>query len=186
MEELILNKLSKKGKADFTSLRYDLPITTDFKPAFENLQKLKLVLSEKQNNETIYFLSQDGIDANIKGLEKWAEEKIYNKTNERSFILTKCISSIEIKALRSLENKGLIYEVEKGKYKIVPNKKFNLTPSKNTTSKKILNNKKEKFYKLITKHIAWWILFLFSFLAIIEYRFHYVANGWEYIINYIK
>ena len=184
MEELILKKLLKRGKADFMSLRYDLPITTDFKPAFENLQKLKLILSEKQNNETIYFLSQDGIDANIKGLEKWAEEKVYNEIKERCFGLTKDTSSIEIKALRNLEDEGFIYEVEKRKYKVVPQRKFNLKTDKITTpEKKSSNNRKKSRWSLILKYLGWWIILLLTFLAIIEYKFHYVANGWEWIIN---
>jgi len=39
---------------------------------------------------------------------------------------------------------------------------------------------------LIFKYIGWWIILLLAFLAIIEYKFHYVANGWEWIINNIN
>ncbi|NLP59329.1 hypothetical protein [Lutibacter sp. B1] len=187
MEELILKKLLKRGKADFMSLRYDLPITTEFKPAFENLQKLKLIEFEKQNNEMIYFLSQDGIDASIKGLDRWAKEKVYNEIKERCFGLTKDTSSIEIKALRDLEDEGFIYESEKRKYKVVPQRKLNINNNKdNSIEKKTSNNRKKGFLSMIFKNIGWWIILIITILGIIEYRFHYIANGWEWILNNIN
>ena len=187
MEELILKKLLKRGKADFMSLRYDLPITTDFKPAFEKLQELKLIESEEQNKETIYFLSQDGIDANIKGLDNWAQEKVYTEIKDRCFGLTKDTTSIEIKALRNLEDEGFIYEVEKRKYKVVPQKKFSLKTDKVIPpEKKTSNNGKKSWWSLILKYISWWIILIITFFGIIEYKYHYLANGWEWIINKIN
>lgn len=182
MEELILKKLLKRKKADFMSLRYDLPITIEFKPAFENLQRLKLIESEVKNDETFYYLSQDGIEANAKGLDRWAKEKVFNKIKERTFILTKGISAIEIKALRDLENEGFIYESEKRRYKIVPERNFNLNNS-NSLENKTSNNRKKRISIFSLKNISWWVIFIISLLGIIEYRFHYLANFWEWILN---
>lgn len=192
MEERILKRLLKRGNTDFMSLRYDFPMITEFGPAFENLEKLKLIESIEKNNITLISLTDNGIMANIKGLEKWAEEKVYSDIKNRCFTLTKNTSSIEIKALRNLEDEGYIYEAEKRKYKINPQnkliiQKFNSTALENkavinTTNSWKINKIK---WKSILNTFGWWIMLLLAFLGIIEYKFNYLASAWEWFINKI-
>lgn len=190
MEKLILKRLLKRGKTDFLTLRYDFPITPEFAPAFENLEKLELIESEKKNNETLISLTPKGIDANIKGLEKWAEKKVYSEIKDNCFGLTKDTSSIEINALRNLEGKGFILEVENSKYKVNPqkkliSKKINLTTSDKRSVPYSTSPKKRKKtnWKMILKPFLWLITLIISVLAIIENKYHYVTSAWEWILN---
>ncbi|MDT0691576.1 hypothetical protein RM549_17425 [Salegentibacter sp. F188] len=189
MEEKILKRLLKRGETDFMIFRGDLPFTGEFKPAYENLKKLKLIETRSVNNESKVSLTIDGLDANKKGLKNWVEEKVYTEIKNREFVLTKETTALELGVLRDLEDKGFVYEYDKRKYKVTSNKPLNLKKEKipqQTPKIEKPNKPKRKInWNKIFQTLGYFLTLAVALLGIIEYKFHYVSTFWEWIIENI-
>ena len=188
MENKILQKLSKRGPTDFMVLRPDFPYTSEFPASYKNLLKLNLIEEKRVDNDTIVQLTLDGVEAAHKGINKWAENKVFDEIKKRKFVLTKDMSDVELNALRCLEDNEKVYEVEKRRYRVVPGKSSNQnikTDSNESTKRVKSNNKIQTFKKnggLLIKVLAWVFMAIIAILTILEPEYHYVSNIWKEII----
>ena len=176
MEEQILRKLSKLKKVDFQTFRADFPLTPDFKSSYENLKDLELI----SENVDYIQLSLNGIDATNRGLKNWTKEKVYSDIKNANFAITKDLPRLELQALNELEHEGFVYNAGMRRYKLVPKMNYTIKPKEIETSD---NSSKKNNIISVFKHIGWWVLFILGLFAAIEYRFHYLANIWEWLFS---
>lgn len=118
MEEEILEKLHDSGQTDFMIFRSYFPLSPKFRIAYENLKDLKLLEEVSFKNITFVNLSDEGVEASLKGIESWVEQKVYEDIKEGKFTLNKSITRLEVEALQRLKNEGEVYEHSKKQYKI--------------------------------------------------------------------
>lgn len=188
MENKILQRLSKRGPTDFMVLRPDFPFKSEFSASYKNLLKLKLIEEKRVDKDTIVQLTLDGTEASHKGIDKWAENKVFDEIKKREFVLNKDTSNLELNALRYLEDEGEVYKVEKRKYRVVPRKRLNQnidTASNSEKSKEKIKNTKKNGILLI-RVLAWVFMAVIAVLAILEPEYHYVSDFLREIISTFK
>lgn len=118
MEEEIIEKLHNSGQTDFMIFRSYFLLSPKFRIAYENLKDLKLIEEVSFKGTSFVNLSDEGVEASLKGLETWVEQKVYEDIREGKFILNKSTTRLEVEALRRLKNEGEVYEYSKRQYKI--------------------------------------------------------------------
>lgn len=182
METQILKHLINRGRTDFMELRGLLPIDTNFKPAYSNLLRLKLIKENEDHGNNDVSVTEGGIQANLEGLDIWVKIKVLDEIKKGEFVMTKDLTKLEVDTARELEQEGFIYQSGRFRFKISPSSAGHISSNKNLTSKEPSKQKPSPQVRDILSVVGWVVTVFIALLAILEYEFGYVAQVWSWII----
>lgn len=124
IEKKILKTLSERDSLDFMSLRASFPISiTSIEKRCNDLLSLGLIRKDRLDDETIYFITDQGSKVITQGFDNWIKFKIFNEIKNEPYVITKSTPSIERSTVRVLESEGKIY-LDGNLYKVVPGQKL--------------------------------------------------------------
>lgn len=183
MEAQIIQHLISRGRTDFMELRALFPIDTNFKPAYTNLLRLKLITENVNRGNNGVSATEGGIQANLEGLETWIKIKLLDEIKKGEFVLTKELTKLEMDAARELEQEGLIYQSERFRFKISPYSENHKSINKNPSNTVFIKQNPSTQWRDVLGVVGWIVTIFVGLLGILEYKFGYVAQVWEWIIK---
>jgi len=177
IEKKILKTLSERDSLDFRSLRASFPLSvTSFEKRCNDLMSLGLIKKERLEDETIYFITDQGAQVITQGFDKWIRLKVFNEIRNEPYVITKSTPSIERLTVRILESEGKIY-LDGNLYKVVPGQKLH-------TKKPTIDIPSDNLDGLIDKVI--------NDIYIMEIPFHHMAmekthkHEIRHVMNYLE